>query len=456
MALLPHALSLPGVFVFDDYSLIAKPAAWGDLGRLEQTRPLTYLSFLINQAVGGWHVLQLVGHLICVWLLDRVARRVLPLDVAWVAAFLFAVHPLLSEPVQYVFARSSLLATLFCLAALDAWTRERDWEAVAWFVPALLAKEECVALPIAFALLRLRWAPLGTMVLLSVAAGLRVIYATKVVAGAGSGFGAGVTPGEYFVAQGVVIWGYLLRCLVPVGLTLDPAAPEWGLEAGVLGWVVLAVGAGVLAWRGGAAGRWFVFGLVLLLPSSSVLPAADLVAWRRMYLPMVGFCLAAAYWLPRRWVVGVVLALALGSAGRALVWRSEEGLWQEAAAAAPGKLRPRLQLARLASGAEALRRLDEAEQIAPGDPQIASMRGKAFLEQGDAVRALGEFGRALAAWPNDPKAMLNRGVALAAMGQTEAAKADFVRALERDPCQAQARENLLRLGGTVPPCVPTN
>ena len=457
---MPHALALPGVFVFDDYSLLAKPPQWADLWRLEQTRPLTYLSFLLNQYAGGWHLLNLAAHLTCVWLLDRIARLVLPANIAWVAPFLFAVHPLLSEPIQYVFARSSLLATLFCLAALYAWTRDRPWQAVAWFLPALLAKEECVAFPLALVLFRpvFRpvWGPIGAMLALSLAAGLRVLYATKVVAGAGSGFDAGVSPGNYFLAQGTVIWSYLLRCVFPFGLTLDPAAPALGFEAGVLGWVLLAVCAGLALWRGHPAGRWFVFGLILLLPSSSILPAADLIAWRRMYLPMAAFSLAAAYLLPPRAVPAVVLLLALLSGARALVWRSELGLWQEAAAAAPEKLRPRLQLARLASPADALAILTAAEQIAPDDPAIASAKGRAFLQQGDPARALAEFGKALAQRPNDPKAILNRGVALEALGQSEAAQADFRRALERDPCQPQARENLLRLGGTPPPCVPTN
>lgn len=456
LAFLPHALALPGVFVFDDYSLLAKPPQWADLWHLEQTRPLTYLSFLLNQAVGGWHLFNLAAHLVCVWLLDRIARRVLPADIAWVAPFVFAVHPLLSEPIQYVFARSSLLATLFCLAALYAWTRDRPWQAVAWFVPALLAKEECVAFPLALALFRPVWSPIGTMLALSLAAGLRVLYATKVIAGAGSGFDAGVSPGEYFFAQGTVIWSYLLRCVFPFGLTLDPAAPTLGFEAGVLGWVLLALSTGLVLWRGHPAGRWFVFGLILLFPSSSVLPAADLLAWRRMYLPMAAFSLAAAYLLPVRAVPALVLVLAFLSGARALVWRSEVGLWQEAAAAAPEKVRPRLQLARLASPADALVILTAAEQIAPGDPAIASAKGKAFLQQGDAARALAEFGKALARRPNDPKAILNRGVALEALGQFEAARADFLRALERDPCQLQARENLLRVGGIPPPCVPTN
>jgi hypothetical protein len=456
LALLAHALSLPGIFVFDDYSLLAQPVELPQLLRLEQTRPLTYLTFWLNQSLGGWHLLNLAAHLLSIALLDRIARRLLPPDIAPVPALLFAVHPLLSEPVQYLFARSSLLATLFCLAALDAWTRQKHWTAVAWFLPALLAKEECVAFPFALILLRPAWPPLAAMLALSAAAGLRVLYATKVVAGAGSGFDAGITPGQYFLAQGLVLWGYLLRLILPHGLTLDPPAPTPNLEASVLGWVALLVLTGVALWRGHPAGRWFAFGLILLLPSSSILPAADLVAWRRLYLPMTAFCLAAAYLLPRRALLPVLAIFTVLSAARALAWRDEAGLWREAAAAAPAKLRPRLQLARLAPPAEALALLAEAEQIAPGDPQIASLRGRAYLQQGDAPRALAEFGKALAQRPGDPKAILNRGAALEALGQLDAAKADYRRALERDPCQAQARQNLQRLGEPLPPCAPTN
>lgn len=455
-AVVAHALSLPGIFVFDDYSLLAEPVTLGRLFRLEQTRPLTYFTFWLNQSFGGWHVLNLGGHLLALWLVDRIARRLLPPELAPTAALLFAVHPLLSEPVQYLFARSSLLATLFCLAALDAWTRQRHWSAVAWFLPALLAKEECVAFPVALLLLRPVWPPLAAMVALSAAAGGRVLYATKTVAGAGSGFDAGFSPGEYLLAQGQVVWGYLLRIVVPYGLTLDPPAPAVNFEAGVLGWVVLGVAAGVGLWRGHPAGRWFVFGLILLLPSSSFLPAADLVAWRRLYLPMTAFSLAIAWVLPRRALLPVLALCTVLSAARAIAWRDEAGLWREAAAAAPGKLRPRLQLARLAPPAEALALLAEAEQIAPGDPAIASLRGRAYLQQGEAARALAEFGRALAQRPDDPKAILNRGVALEALGQVEAARADYLRALDRDPCQPQARQNLQRLGHPLPPCAPTN
>ena len=44
---------------------------------------------------------------------------------------------------------------------------------------------------------------------------------------------------------------------------------------------------------------YFAAGLILLLPSSSIFPAADLAADRRMYLPMLAFAAAAGLVLAR-------------------------------------------------------------------------------------------------------------------------------------------------------------
>jgi Flp pilus assembly protein TadD len=74
-----------------------------------------------------------------------------------------------------------------------------------------------------------------------------------------------------------------------------------------------------------------------------------------------------------------------------------------------------------------------------------------YLLGGRPNEALAEFGRALALSPADAKAMNNRGVALEALGQREAARADFERAVRSDPCLFDARLNLARVGGPLPP-----
>jgi Flp pilus assembly protein TadD len=124
---------------------------------------------------------------------------------------------------------------------------------------------------------------------------------------------------------------------------------------------------------------------------------------------------------------------------------SEESLWREAAERAPGKLRPKLQLARALPAAKGLELLAKARLEAPNEPAIATEIGKILLNEGQPDAALEEFGRALALSPRDARNMNNRGVALLALGQTEAAGADFERALRTDPMLAEAKENLAKL-----------
>jgi len=190
-------------------------------------------------------------------------------------------------------------------------------------------------------------------------------------------------------------------------------------------------------------------GLILLIPSSSVFPAQDLAADRRMYLPLLGFAAVAGLLLervkPRALAPAAVVALALVSIVRTQVWMTEESLWREAVERAPDKVRPKIQLARALPAAKALELLSQARDLAPHDPAVAAELGKTLLAEGQPEAALPEFGRALALDPRDARNFNNRGVALAALGQTEAARADFEHALRIDPNLAEARQNLLKI-----------
>jgi Flp pilus assembly protein TadD len=194
---------------------------------------------------------------------------------------------------------------------------------------------------------------------------------------------------------------------------------------------------------------WWIAGLILLIPSSSVFPAADLSADRRMYLPMFAFAAAAGIVLARvkapAALAAIALVLAALSVQRTMVWMTEESLWREAVERAPRKLRPKLQLARALPAGKALELLAKARLDAPYEPAIATETGKILLNEGLPDGALEEFGRALALAPMDARNMNNRGVALVALGQIEAARADFERALGADPSLAEARENLAKL-----------
>lgn len=465
-ALLAFGGALWAPFQFDDFSLLGDPVlnsagGWRQVFSAVQTRPLTFLSFWLNlrvsQAPWTFHLVSLLLHLACVWVASGLLLELLPRRAAWLAAAVFAFHPLQTEAAAYIFARATLLAALFSLLAIDAWWKRRYWWGVGWFVVALLAKEEVAAVPLLLGLLE--WStrrnraviwPLTTMSAASLAAGLRALYATSVTAGSGAGAQAGITSFDYFSYQGVSILRYLQLLLVPVGFTVDAEVHVAPLAA-ALAWGVIVVVA-LLAWRtvrAAQAGFWILGGVLLLLPSSSIFPAADLAVDRRMYLPL--FCFAALFGLLMqranpKLLLGYASLLAVLSVAQTRVWLAPESLWMEAARQAPGKVRPKRQLARVVQPAQAVELMEEAKRLAPEDAAVASDLGLSYLRAGRPELALAEFGRALALEPNSAMALHNRGLALLLLGQKDAAQADFQRALGKDPCLFDALWNLRRLG----------
>jgi tetratricopeptide (TPR) repeat protein len=264
-----------------------------------------------------------------------------------------------------------------------------------------------------------------------------------------------VTWKSYALTEGLAILRYFRMLVLPWGFTVDADFPVRAIWLGVLAWLVL-LGLALLAWRArnrSQAGIWFLAGLALLLPSSSIFPANDLAADYRMYLPMIGFAGCIGLLLERArplYLAAVFIALVGLSFLRTEVWRTEESLWADAVEKAPAKVRPRIQLARAVDPARALEILEQAQRMAPDDPEIPSEEGRIYLGLGNPGQALVEFGRTLALTPRSADALNNRGAALLALKQRDAAIGDFKRALDLNPCQFNARLNSQHLGISAP------
>lgn len=460
-------------FHFDDFALFSDPAVvsasgWLDCWRLTQSRPLTWFTFWLNYRLGGrdpilYHAFNLALHVASSLLLFSCLRRLLPRPAAWIAAFVFALHPAQTEAIVYVWARGSLLTALFCLLSFREWLRGHHWRAAAWFLPAVLAKEECAAFPVFLGLLHLSISrnsaelrPLLTMLIAAGAAVVRVAILTAITPGSGAGPQAGVGPLEYLATQGYVILRYFQLLAIPVGFTIDPDIPVLYDWRGLLCWIAVA---GIVWFCFGyfskaRPGFWLLAGLALLAPTSSIFPAADLAADRRLYLPMIAFAPLAGLLLQRTQFpillpAGAIVYLMLSFA-RTDAWLSPQALWEDAMRWAPAKSRPRVQLAKTLPPPQAIRLLEEAKFFAPDDPAIASELGRIYLHEGKASEALTEFGRVAALRPNDAVAFNNRGVALLLIGMKEHAIADFRRAVELDPCLHDARLNLRKTGDRTP------
>jgi len=467
-ALAAFGASLAAGFHFDDYAIFSDPvltSSTGGMGiwALRRTQPLTNLTFWLNYMVGGrdplgYHLVSLALHLGAVLLAYECLRRLLPEGAALAAAAVFAIHPLQAEAVNYVWARGALLGALLCLASLLAWLNGRRGLAVAWFAVALLANEQCAAFPLVILLLGrgracptppakkaprgvLQWIPVGAMIVLAAAALFRL---ADVAASAH----AGIAPGKYLLAQGPALLRYLRLFVVPYGFTVDPDSQVPAVWLGAMVWAVVLAGAARLwtARRSGWA-MWLLSGLLLWLPC--LLPAADLYADRRMYLPMFAFAAASGLLLTRvrtpALAAGVAAVLALLSLARTSVWLSDRSLWQEAVRRAPDKARPKIQLSRNLPAAEALDLLQKARNDAPHDPAVPAEMGKILLQERQVDPALIEFGQALALDPNNAEYYNDRGVAMGMLGMTEAARADFQRALVIDPNLIEARQNLEKI-----------
>ncbi|XP_013185890.2 protein O-mannosyl-transferase Tmtc3 [Amyelois transitella] len=148
-------------FVFDDISAIKenrdlRPQTpitniflndfWGTPIHKEQShksyRPLTVLTFRWNYAVhglqpAGYHLVNLLLHALVSLLYYRVCAMFLPEFASFVAAILFAVHPIHTEAVTGVVGRAEMLSSLFFLGALLCYARaasrrrNTDWRYVA-------------------------------------------------------------------------------------------------------------------------------------------------------------------------------------------------------------------------------------------------------------------------------------------------------------------------------------
>jgi tetratricopeptide (TPR) repeat protein len=482
--------TLPSSFHFDDYALLSdaavtSPSGWWQVFRLEQTRPLTYFTFWLNYRFSGedplgYHTLNLLIHLTACWLALLVFCRVLPSPQAalW-AAVIFALHPLQTEAVAYVFGRATLLAALLCLVCWKAWLDGRRGLAVACFAAALLAKEEAAAFPLF--LLGWEWAfakqrtgmskralrPVALMLALVVLAAARLFYAGLVTKGSGFAFDLGsITPATYLLTQARSFWEYARLVVVPAGLNFDY---DFALSTGfdprtLLAWIALGAAAAAAGFglRKQPHLYWFLGGILLLIPTSSFAPLADLIAERRMYLPLVSFSLLLGFALDaalrrapaaakRLAPLMLALVLAVLSFNRSQVWRSEESLWRDTAAKSPGKARPKLQLARAleekgpAAKVERLALLQQAREIAPENPDAALEIGVFHLQTGTPAEALAEFDRAAAADPGNAQIQANRGAALYLLGRLPEAESAFQQALEMDGCNFDARNNLILL-----------
>jgi Flp pilus assembly protein TadD len=259
--------SLHGDFLWDDDYYVheneAVKSADG-LGRIwfskesPQYYPLTFTTFwaewqLWDGNTLGYHLVNVVLHSVNALLFWAVLRQ-LGLPGAWVAAVVFALHPINVESVAWITQRKNTLSGVFFMSA--AWMFQRyqrkggasRWAAtVVLFGGALLSKTTTVMLPAMMVVVSwwagwlwrrrnlLMLAPL--LVMSAVMSAVTIWYETERVQAKGEAWSSGLL--ERTAVAGKIVWFYLYKLFVPCEFVFN--YPRWQLDAGAVGSYLPAV-----------------------------------------------------------------------------------------------------------------------------------------------------------------------------------------------------------------------
>jgi tetratricopeptide (TPR) repeat protein len=378
-------------------------------------RPVTFATFAVNYKLNGdrpfgYHLLNLLLHAGATMLLFLVLREILANEprgdiIAFVAALLFAVHPLHTEAVASIVGRSELLAAGFLLAAWLFHLRGRTIATFVCFAFAVLSKESAIALlPLAVAGDYARGKLLHWARYVPIAAAT-FLYAFVLWKVHGNRFGLQEVslldnplshlPVSWRIANAIrIAWKYVALQLFPAKLSCDYSFSAIRLYANLQHTLpAIVAAAGVLAVCGWTiwkkkpgfmiAGTIYFTGFAIT--ANILVITGTIMAERLAYLPSAGFCLLIALlWkrleVRRRSAAIVFLLLLVAVFGvRTLArnrdWRDNLSLYQSAV------------------------------HTVPGSAKMHSNVGREYLKRGQLDQARAELQNALAIYPEYPDAL---------------------------------------------------
>ncbi|HLJ45402.1 MAG TPA: tetratricopeptide repeat protein [Bryobacteraceae bacterium] len=524
--------ALHGPFLMDDRyqpytlgSFIGAPLSqW-----LRGPRPLLEFTYWLNYAAGDqntypYHFVNVILHLLNgLWiyfilrkLLDWAGTAKWPREMTAVfCAGLFWCHPLQTESVSYIASRSETLSVFFLLTAYTVFLYRKP-TAISWlaaaavlvlFGAAVLSKEHTAVLIALLLLTDFYWNPAFSIqgirnnwrlyIPFLAAAALGGWFIFRILSAAKTA-GFGVMPWyEYFFSQCRAIWVYVRLFVLPFGQNLDPDFPvshsvvEHGAIVGLLALVACAVAAWIWRRRYPLASFGFFTFLLLLAPTSSFVPIADLMAERRMYLPFIGALLIVAEFV-RRWkasrnvvigsLAGILFVEGFLTWQRNQLYADSVAIWKDTVEKSPKKSRPGFQLAQAyyeeSRFSEAASEYARTAPLGKPDDGLLINWGLALDEMGDRNQALEKMKEAAALNPTahvysqmtkvyaemqnysaaaaateqslkiDPNFALSyyyRGNLDLVQGDTARAVQDYNHALELDPHLQFARDALSRI-----------
>jgi tetratricopeptide (TPR) repeat protein len=469
---------------------------WSDPTATPQYYPLVHTTFWIEYHLWGlnplgFHLINVLLHILGAILLWQVLTR-LKLPVAWLAAAVFALHPVQVESVAWVTELKNVLSAVFYLSAALAYLRfsglesemEEDKQrwcfylaALSLFAAALLCKTVACSLPAALLLVhwwkkerlrRLDVLPLLPFFLVGLCLGLVTAWVEKHHVGA-QGAEWSLTFFERCLIAGRALCFYAANLIWPSGLTF--VYPRWDINpqlwwqwlfpAGVIGilsglWLARRrIGKGPLV-----AALFFAGTLAPALGFVNVYPMRfTFVADHYQYLACLGI-IALALGLAARLlevtqagpqlksVFAILLLLILAAVTRqqCYIYQSAETLWVDTLKKNPRCWMAHTNLGRLLAQQE---KFGEAETqyltalaIKPDEENVHHNYGNLLVRTGRLDDAVTQYHQALEIAPAKPETHNNLGFALNKQHRTDEAIAEYQQAIFYKPDFAEAYYNL--------------
>jgi tetratricopeptide (TPR) repeat protein len=456
--------AVSGGFIWDDDGHVTKPELrslhglreiWINVEATQQFYPVLHSFFWLEYQLwadnaSAYHLTNILLHVGAACLVALVLRR-LTVPGAWLAAGIFALHPVHVESVAWITEQKNTLSALFYLASLFVYlrfdARREFWcylLALGLFIAGLLSKTVTATLPAALLVIfwwqrgRLSWrrdvAPLLPWFVLGAVAGIFTAWVERKLIGA-EGVEFELSLFARCLLAGRVICFYLGKLFWPHDLTF--IYPRWEVSAAT-GWpalfllAVLMVGTGL--WlirrrsRAPLAGALFFTGTLFpVLGFFNIYPFIfSFVADHFQYVASLGIITPVAAgitcWLGKnssrlRWLASAVPVALVGILG-VLTWRQSH----------------------MYRDAETLYRTTIARN--PACWLAYNNLGFELHLIGRDGESIPYFEQALRFAPTHAGAQNNLGVALAAVGRYREAIAPYEEAVRLRPDYSEAHHNL--------------
>lgn len=465
------------------------PELWGlrtDDGAFQRYyRPMhTLLSVIDYQIWGfnpfGYHLSNTLIHLFNTVLLYFLALRLIKESgAAFVAAAIFAAHPIHTESVTFISARVDLLSALFLLISFILYLKSSDNDrgrsflygvSIFSFLLSLLSKEMSLTFPMFLAVYV--WAFEGRKNVLKRAGPYFILLALYIIFRV---FALPVFLESHKAQAGVatllttastVVFDYIRLLVVPYPLRAYYSIVWYSLAdiKSIISFVFLLASAGtvILCFLRGRKTAAFaiIWTFVAFAPVLNIGVLGDFsMAERFAYIPSIGFSIVAAMALSmfpgktgfRYTSALIVIVFVVLTFQRNKVWADEFIFFTDMVEKAPESAIPHINLAsayeKRGDKDGAILQMKEAARLAPRDAEVRYQLGFLYGQRGRFEEAVVELQTAVDLDPDSAEALNALGMAYGQTGRFAQAEDAFRSALAIDPGNASAAENLERLKG---------